>query len=126
MWVLCDREPIKERSKGRVTLLGDAAHPMLQYLAQGAGMAIEDAVVLADKAAAAGNDVASAFIAYQQQRYLRTGRVQLYARLYGDLYHANGVNRELRNLILREAASKNRKQAMTWLYDGVTLNQQYE
>lgn len=122
MWVLCDREPIKEWSKGRVTLLGDAAHPMLQYLAQGAGMAIEDAVVLADKVAAAGNDFVSAFLAYQQVRYLRTGRVQLYARLYGDLYHASGVNRELRNLMLREAASKNRKEAMAWLYDGIALN----
>ena len=47
MWVLCDREPIKEWSKGRVTLLGDAAHPMLQYLAQGAGMALEDSLCLA-------------------------------------------------------------------------------
>ena len=52
MWVLCDREPIKDWSKGRVTLLGDAAHPMLQYLAQGACMATEDAVCLAEKVAA--------------------------------------------------------------------------
>ena len=52
MWVLCDREPVKNWSQGRVTLLGDAAHPMLQYLAQGACMATEDAVVLAEKAAA--------------------------------------------------------------------------
>jgi salicylate hydroxylase len=123
MWVLCDREPIKEWSKGRVTLLGDAAHPMLQYLAQGAGMAIEDAVVLAEKLVAADNDFASAFLAYQEERYLRTARVQLYARLYGDLYHASGVGRELRNLMLREAASKSRKEAMAWLYDGIALNQ---
>ena len=52
MWVLCDRPPIKEWSRGRITLLGDAAHPMLQYLAQGAGMSIEDAVCLADKVVA--------------------------------------------------------------------------
>ena len=52
MWVLCDREPVKNWSRGRVTLLGDAAHPMLQYLAQGACMATEDAVVLAEKVAA--------------------------------------------------------------------------
>src|SRR5438309_1702306 len=50
MWVLCDRPPIKDWSRGRVTLIGDAAHPMLQYLAQGACMAVEDAVCLADKA----------------------------------------------------------------------------
>ena len=52
MWVLCDRPPIKDWSRGRITLLGDAAHPMLQYLAQGAGMSIEDAVCLADKVVA--------------------------------------------------------------------------
>src|SRR5262245_51345359 len=71
MWVLCDREPIKEWSKGRVTLLGDAAHPMLQYLAQGACMATEDAVCLAEKVAAQPNDLPAAFHAYKQQRYLR-------------------------------------------------------
>ena len=49
MWVLCDRPPIKKWSKGRITLLGDAAHPMLQYLAQGANMALEDAVCLAEQ-----------------------------------------------------------------------------
>ena len=52
MWVLCDRPPIKDWSRGRITLVGDAAHPMLQYLAQGAGMSIEDAVCLADKVVA--------------------------------------------------------------------------
>ena len=57
MWVLCDREPVKDWSKGRVTLLGDAAHPMLQYLAQGACMASEDAVCLAEKVAATPGDI---------------------------------------------------------------------
>ena len=57
MWVLCDREPVKNWTQGRVTLLGDAAHPMLQYLAQGACMATEDAVVLAEKVAASPDDL---------------------------------------------------------------------
>ena len=96
MWVLCDREPVKDWSKGRVTLLGDAAHPMLQYLAQGACMATEDAVALADKAADNPDDLASAFRAYVQQRYLRTARVQIMARIYGDFYHARGPAAELR------------------------------
>ena len=61
MWVLCDRPPIKEWSKGRITLLGDAAHPMLQYLAQGANMALEDAVCLAEQVVAHGVDYAAAF-----------------------------------------------------------------
>ena len=77
MWVLCDREPVSQWTKGRATLLGDAAHPMLQYLAQGACMAIEDAVVLANRLAAAGGDFHGAFIAYQKARYLRTTRVQI-------------------------------------------------
>ena len=91
MWVLCDREPVRSWTHGRVTLVGDAAHPMLQYLAQGAGMAHEDAVVLAHHVASAGDDYAAAFRAYNEARYLRTARVQLYARLYGDFYHAEGV-----------------------------------
>ena len=67
MWVLCDRPPIKNWSKGRMTLLGDAAHPMLQYLAQGACMAIEDAVCLANQVEARSGDYAAAFKAYQER-----------------------------------------------------------
>jgi salicylate hydroxylase len=101
MWVLCDREPVKNWTDGRVTLLGDAAHPMLQYLAQGAGQAIEDAVVLGEALKHSGNDVATAYQKYQKARYLRTGRVQLTARFYGDIYHASGVTRELRNRLFQ-------------------------
>ena len=72
LWVLCDREPVKNWTQGRVTLLGDAAHPMLQYLAQGACMATEDAVTLAEKVAATPDDLPAAFAAYQNERYLRT------------------------------------------------------
>src|SRR5271165_4740825 len=100
MWVLCDREPVKEWSKNRVTLLGDAAHPMLQYLAQGACMASEDAVCLADKVAENPHDLPVALRAYVAQRYLRTARVQIMARVYGDFYHARGPAAELRNALL--------------------------
>jgi 3-hydroxybenzoate 6-monooxygenase len=116
MWVLCDRPPIKEWSKGRITLLGDAAHPMLQYLAQGACMSIEDAVCLADKVVAAKGDYASAFQAYQQARYLRTGRVQIMARIYGEFYHAGGVAQELRNLMLGGRTPEDAMAGMDWLY----------
>jgi 3-hydroxybenzoate 6-monooxygenase len=116
MWVLCDRPPIKEWSRGRVTLLGDAAHPMLQYLAQGAGMSIEDAVCLADQVVAADGDYASAFRAYQQARYLRTGRVQIMARVYGEFYHASGVAKELRNLMLGSRSAEEAMSGMEWLY----------
>jgi len=118
MWVLCDREPVKTWSSGRVTLLGDAAHPMLQYLAQGACMAVEDAVVLADSVAAA-SDVAAAFKAYEAARYLRTGRVQLTARFYGDFYHAGGVTAEVRNALFGKRTPQQALEGMAWLYDGI-------
>ena len=116
MWVLCDRPPIKDWSKGRITLLGDAAHPMLQYLAQGAGMSIEDAVCLADRVVAADGDYAAAFRAYQQARYLRTGRVQIMARVYGEFYHASGVAKELRNMMLSSRSAEDAMDGMAWLY----------
>ena len=120
MWVLCDREPVKTWTRGRAALIGDAAHPMLQYLAQGACMAIEDAVVLANEVSKAGDDYASAFRAYNQARYLRTARVQLYARLYGDFYHAAGVRAELRNELLKPKPGGPVGEGMAWLYDGIT------
>jgi salicylate hydroxylase len=116
MWVLCDRPPIKEWSRGRITLLGDAAHPMLQYLAQGACMSIEDAVCLADRVVAADGDYAAAFLAYQQARYLRTGRVQIMARIYGEFYHASGVAKELRNMMLGSRTPDDAMAGMDWLY----------
>ncbi len=119
MWALVDREPIKQWSKGRVTLLGDAAHPMLQYLAQGAAMATEDAVCLADKAAEQPDDLPAAFRAYQEARYLRTGRVQLMARVYGEFYHARGVTAELRNQMLGARTPEDAYDGIDWLYGGM-------
>ncbi|HMA89185.1 MAG TPA: 3-hydroxybenzoate 6-monooxygenase [Burkholderiales bacterium] len=123
MWVLCDREPVREWSRGRVTLLGDAAHPTLQYMAQGANMAIEDAVVLAAYAELSGRDWAKAFRWYQDARYLRTARVQITSRYYGDIYHAAGVVRELRNQFLAPKPGTDPEnpgfEGMAWLYDGI-------
>jgi 2-polyprenyl-6-methoxyphenol hydroxylase-like FAD-dependent oxidoreductase len=116
MWVLCDRPPVKDWSKGRITLLGDAAHPMLQYLAQGACMAVEDAVCLAGKAVEMHGDYAAAFRAYQQARYLRAGRVQIMARVYGEFYHAGGVAKELRNIMLGSRTPDDAMAGMEWLY----------
>jgi 3-hydroxybenzoate 6-monooxygenase len=119
MWVLCDREPVKNWSAGRVTLLGDAAHPMLQYLAQGAGQAIEDAVVLGEALRSTQGDVQEAFQRYQQARYLRTGRVQLTARFYGDIYHAAGVTRELRNTMFQSGQESAGFAGLKWMYEGI-------
>jgi salicylate hydroxylase len=115
MWVLCDRPAIKNWSKGRITLLGDAAHPMLQYLAQGGNTAMEDAVCLANQIEAMSDDYEAAFKKYQELRYLRTARVQLMARVFGEIYHASGVNRELRNKVLREWGEQGGVD-MSWLY----------
>ncbi len=119
MWVLCDREPVKNWTDRRVTLLGDAAHPMLQYLAQGAGQAIEDAVVLREALRFTHGDVPQAFQKYQQLRYLRTGRVQLTARFYGDIYHAAGVQRELRNQMFQSETESAGFAGLQWMYDGI-------
>jgi salicylate hydroxylase len=91
---------------------------MLQYLAQGACMATEDAVVLAEKAAAMPNDLPAAFKAYEQERYLRTGRVQIMARVYGDFYHARGVTAELRDLALAGRTPQQSYDGIAWLYGG--------
>jgi len=124
MWVLCDREPARHWSKGRVTLLGDAAHPTLQYLAQGANMAIEDAVVLAEHAAFTGFDWEEAFRRYEDARYKRTARVQIMSRYYGDAYHAAGVVRELRNdLLAPTPGAAPDFEGVAWLYDGIRLPQ---
>ncbi len=119
MWVLCDREPVANWSQGRVTLLGDAAHPMLQYLAQGAGQAIEDAVVLGAAVRHTGGDWTQAVQLYQQARYLRTGRVQLTARFYGDIYHASGVARELRNRMFQGGQEAAGFAGLKWMYEGI-------
>ncbi len=118
MWVLCDREPVKEWSKGRVVLLGDAAHPMLQYLAQGACMATEDAVILGEKVAASPDDPVAAFKAYSQERYLRTARVQIMARVYGEFYHARGVSAELRDIAVGGRTIPQTYDSIEWLYAG--------
>jgi salicylate hydroxylase len=122
MWVLCDREPARVWSKGRVTLLGDAAHPTLQYMAQGANMAIEDAVVLAAYAEISGWDFARAFKWYEDARYLRTARVQITSRYYGDFYHAAGVVRELRNqFVAPKPGAAPSFEGMAWLYEGIKV-----
>jgi 2-polyprenyl-6-methoxyphenol hydroxylase-like FAD-dependent oxidoreductase len=116
MWVLCDRDPGRTWSNGLVTLLGDAAHPMLQYMAQGAAMAMEDAIFLAEQVSTGGG-MRQALVRYQGERYLRTGRVQLTARMYGEVYHAKGVARELRNQMLSGRTQQQGYESLSWLYD---------
>jgi salicylate hydroxylase len=120
-WVLHDRDPATNWTDGRVTLLGDAAHPTLQYLAQGAQMAIEDGVVLAEKVAAAGEDYNRAFLAYQGERMNRTARVVLSSRFFGEFIHVDGGARELRNELARGRDVDNPWE-VDWLYKGIEIN----
>lgn len=104
-WPLYDRLPADNWTRNRITLLGDSAHPMLQHIAQGACQALEDAVCLAQTVSNHQGDVEKAFRSYQVQRIPRTGRVQLSARLFGDIIHSDGLTALLRNeLLLRRAA----------------------
>jgi 3-hydroxybenzoate 6-monooxygenase len=120
-WVLHDREPVTNWTRGPVTLLGDAAHPTLQYLAQGANMAIEDGVVLAEKIAAADGDYGRAFLAYQRERMNRTARVTLSSRFFGDYIHADGGARELRNELARRR-DPDKPWEVDWLYRGIEVD----
>ena len=120
-WVLHDREPATNWTRGAVTLLGDAAHPTLQYLAQGAQMAIEDGVVLAEKLAAAGEDYNRAFLAYQRERMNRTARVVLSSRFFGEYIHVDGGARELRNELAR-GRDPDHAWEVDWLYKGIDVN----
>ena len=111
-----DREPIGRWTYGRVTLLGDAAHPMLQYLAQGACMAMEDAVTLGEALRVNDGDFAKAFALYERSRIARTARVVLSAREMGRIYHAKGVERLVRNDLWRGRAPERFYDALEWLY----------
>ncbi|MGX1336669.1 2-polyprenyl-6-methoxyphenol hydroxylase-like FAD-dependent oxidoreductase [Bradyrhizobium japonicum] len=92
-WVTSDRDPTDRWVDGRVVLLGDAAHPMLQYFAQGACMALEDAIWLAEELDERKGDIAHALDQYRNARLLRTARVQLQARELGThVYHPAGVH----------------------------------
>lgn len=104
-WPMYDREPLDTWRSGRTVLLGDAAHPMLQYLAQGACQALQDSECLADElaaAAAAGREVGDAFESYQSRRIPATARIQRNAREWGDLWHADWLLEKVRDAYLRE------------------------
>ncbi len=123
-WVLCDREPVENWVDGKVVLLGDAAHPMLQYMAQGACMAIEDAVCLAHMVEAHGGRWEAAFQAYCARRRLRTARVQLQSRALGDyVFHPEGAHAALRNAIMRGKSQAEWYDTLEWLYGKTALSE---
>ena len=114
-WPMFDRRPIDNWTRNRITLLGDAAHPMFQYLAQGANQALEDAAILKDKLCESGSDFQRAFLAYQQKRIPRTARVQNAARFAGELFHVQGAGRVFRNLLLAKR-SEDDLEHLEWVW----------
>jgi salicylate hydroxylase len=123
-WVMCDRDPKPGWTQGRVTLLGDAAHPTLQYLAQGACMAMEDGVVLAQKMAARKGapevPLSATLQAYEDERYLRAARITLTSRFFGHVCHAGGGARDLRNHLAGQRDPENFFE-VDWIYRGIKL-----
>ncbi|MEK6208909.1 MAG: 3-hydroxybenzoate 6-monooxygenase [Pseudomonadota bacterium] len=115
-WSTADRHPVAAWGKGRATLLGDAAHPMLQYLAQGACMALEDAVTLGKAVEACELDFEAAFRLYEAARVTRTARVVLSTREMGRIYHASGVERMVRNSLWVGRKPGQYYDALEWLY----------
>src|SRR5687768_4706385 len=117
-WMLLYRQPVDNWIQGRVALLGDAAHFMLQYMAQGAAMAMEDAVCLGVAADAADGDFEKAFVEYQGQRIVRATRVQISANeLVGMIFHVpDGLEREVRNDIYRGRAPERYYDALEWIF----------
>ncbi len=119
-WATADREPIDNWVFGRATILGDAAHPTTQYMAQGACMAMEDAVTLGEAlrttANDSGHDWPTALQLYQKSRVTRTARIVLSGREMGRLYHAAGVERLVRNSLWQGRSQDRFYDAMDWLY----------
>ncbi len=115
-WALFDCEPLGAWGNGPATLLGDAAHPMLPYLAQGAAMAIEDAAVLAACLGRSPDDAPSALRAYEAMRLPRTARVQRSARRNGSVYHMSGAAAAVRSLALMAMGGDRLISRYDWLY----------
>ncbi len=115
-WALFDCKPLGVWGKGAVTLLGDAAHPMLPYLAQGAAMAIEDAAVLAQELARSPDEPAGAMRRYEAARRPRTARMQRAARRNGLIYHMGGAEAFLRRMAMSAMGGKRILARYDWVY----------
>jgi salicylate hydroxylase len=115
-WPLFTMPALGAWSRGPVTLLGDAAHPVLPFLASGAVMAIEDAAVLADEVARSPQDCAAAFERYERRRIPRLRRLQAEVARTGEIYHMTGVMRAARNIALAALPTRALLARNDWLY----------
>jgi len=115
-WATADRDPVEAWGYGLSTLVGDAAHPMTQYMAQGACMALEDAVTLGEALQQTNGDLRSAFRLYESVRIPRTARVVWSTREMGRIYHAQGVERLVRNQLWKGKRQEHFQDGLSWLY----------
>jgi salicylate hydroxylase len=116
-YVIRHRRPVDSWSRGPVTLLGDAAHPMVQYIAQGAAQALEDALVLAQCVAAANGDFSAAFKRYEAIRVVRASRVQISSLMMDRILHASALERRVRNSVFSGRSAGEHYDRLAWLYD---------
>jgi 3-hydroxybenzoate 6-monooxygenase len=114
-WPMFDRDPVLTWTRNRIALLGDAAHPMFQYVAQGACQAIEDALCLARHVASMKDDPAAALRAFESERAIHAARVQLTARAMGTFFHLDGVAALVRNEVMGRRAADDYSM-LDWLY----------
>ena len=121
-WATADRDPVAKWGGGNATLLGDAAHPMMQYLAQGACSALEDAVTLGEALRACDSEWQPAIELYERSRIARTARIVLSVREMGRLYHASGVERLVRNSLWQGRPPSQFYDALAWLYGWTPAN----
>lgn len=114
-WPMYDRDPIDRWTQGNLTLLGDAAHPMLQYLAQGACQAIEDGNAIGAAFSRNEENVKEALLSYESARRTHTSRVQRTARIWGDMWHVDGVAMLMRDELFSQR-EVNDHTHIEWLY----------
>jgi salicylate hydroxylase len=115
VWPLVERAPLARWTAGRVALLGDAAHPMLPFLAQGAAQAIEDAAALGH-ALASASDITQGLLVYESLRLSRAGRVQRESHTQGTIYHLSGAAARARDLAMRAVGGRALLARYDWLY----------
>ena len=116
-WALYERRRLSNWSKGAVALVGDAAHPMLPFLAQGAAMAIEDAAVVAQCLARMPDDAEAALRTYWAVRHARASKVQRLAARNGEVYHLTGLRGAARDMAMRLLGGPGLLRHYDWLYD---------
>jgi salicylate hydroxylase len=116
-WALYERKSAFRGGDGPITLIGDAAHPMLPFLAQGAGMAIEDAAVLAGCLSHSLDDPAQGLRAYERARQARTARAQQVSHKQGRIYGFSGPEALLRNLAMKTMGGERLRSRYDWIYN---------